>query len=88
MGFCSNKAASLPSIIDGAAHARGCGREVIAVAKFADMVLMVLDASREADNRHGEILKNELETIELRLNRDICFRRKMVVVSLFTVLFA
>ncbi|DBA02379.1 TPA: hypothetical protein N0F65_007198 [Lagenidium giganteum] len=69
----------LPGIIEGAAHGKGRGREVIAVAKSADMILMVLDAGQEAGNRHREILENELETVGLRLNRsppDIYFRRK------------
>ncbi|KAG7398500.1 Developmentally-regulated GTP-binding protein 2 [Phytophthora boehmeriae] len=69
----------LPGIIEGAAHGRGRGREVIAVAKSADMILMVLDAGQEAGNRHREILENELETVGLRLNRqppDIYFRKK------------
>lgn len=69
----------LPGIIEGAAHGKGRGREVIAVAKSADMILMVLDAGREAGNRHREILEHELETVGLRLNRqppDIYFRKK------------
>ena len=69
----------LPGIIEGAAHGRGRGREVIAVAKSADMILMVLDAGREEGNRHREILEKELETVGLRLNArppDIAFRRK------------
>ncbi|KAJ0400230.1 hypothetical protein P43SY_006194 [Pythium insidiosum] len=69
----------LPGIIEGAAHGRGRGREVIAVAKSADMILMVLDAGQEAGNRHREILENELETVGLRLNRqppDIYLKRK------------
>nr|CCA15609.1 GTPase putative [Albugo laibachii Nc14]CCA16328.1 GTPase putative [Albugo laibachii Nc14] len=53
----------LPGIIEGAAHGKGRGREVIAVAKSADMILMVLDAGQEAGNRHREILENELETL-------------------------
>ena len=36
----------LPGIIEGAAHGKGRGRQVIAVAKSADLVLMVLDASK------------------------------------------
>uniref|UniRef100_M4BXT5 TGS domain-containing protein n=1 Tax=Hyaloperonospora arabidopsidis (strain Emoy2) TaxID=559515 RepID=M4BXT5_HYAAE len=43
------------------------------------MILMVLDAGREAGNRHREILEHELETVGLRLNRqppDIYFRKK------------
>lgn len=52
---------------------------MIAVAKSADMILMVLDAGQEAGNRHREILENELETVGLRLNReppDIYFKKK------------
>lgn len=69
----------LPGIIEGASHGKGRGREVIAVAKSADMILMVLDAGREHGNRHREILENELETVGLRLNKtppDIYFRIK------------
>ncbi|CAK4082246.1 unnamed protein product [Aphanomyces euteiches] len=69
----------LPGIIEGASHGKGRGREVIAVSKSADMILMVLDAGREEGNRHRTILENELETVGLRLNRnppDLYFRKK------------
>ena len=36
----------------GAAHGKGRGREVIAVAKSSDLVVMVLDAGKEEDSRH------------------------------------
>jgi len=36
----------LPGIIEGAAEGRGRGRQVIAVAKASDLVLMVLDATK------------------------------------------
>ncbi len=36
----------LPGIIEGAADGKGRGRQVIAVAKNSDMVLMVLDATK------------------------------------------
>ena len=36
----------LPGIIEGAAKGRGRGRQVIAVARTADLVLMMLDANR------------------------------------------
>ncbi len=60
---------SLPGIIEGAAHGKGRGRQVIAVAKSADVILMVLDAAKERGNRHKEILEQELHTVGLRLNR-------------------
>lgn len=69
----------LPGIIEGAASGKGRGREVIAVARSADLILMVLDAAREHDNQHLNILTNELETMGIRLNRsppDIYYRKK------------
>lgn len=41
----------LPGIIQGAAEGKGRGRQVVSVAKSADVVLMVLDATKELDNR-------------------------------------
>ena len=59
----------LPGIIEGAAAGRGRGREVIAVARSADLVMMVLDAAREHNNQHRDILSRELETMGIRLNK-------------------
>ena len=59
----------LPGIIEGAAHGKGRGREVIAVARSADLVLIVLDAAKEGRDNHREILCRELETVGLRLNK-------------------
>ncbi|XP_029125671.1 developmentally-regulated G-protein 2-like [Cajanus cajan] len=36
----------LKPIIEGASEGKGCGRQVIVVAKSSDIVLMVLDASK------------------------------------------
>lgn len=69
----------LPGIIEGAAHGKGRGREVIAVARSADAILIVLDAGKEGLNRHREILETELETVGIRLNQrppDVTFRKK------------
>jgi len=41
----------LPGIIEGAAHGKGRGRQVIAVAKSADLVLMMLDATKPDAHR-------------------------------------
>lgn len=71
----------LPGIIEGAASGKGRGREVIAVARSADLILMVLDGARELNNQHRDILTAELETMGIRLNRkppDIYFRKKAV----------
>jgi len=59
----------LPGIIEGAAHGAGRGKEVIAVARNADAILIVLDAMKEGLNRHREILEKELETVGIRLNQ-------------------
>ena len=60
----------LPGIIEGAAYGRGRGREVIAVARSSDLIIMVLDGAKEGGtNNHREILEKELETVGLRLNK-------------------
>ena len=67
----------LPGIIEGAVHGRGRGRQVIAVCKSADLLLMVLDAARP--HAHKAILTAELEAVGIRLNRrppDIYFKKK------------
>lgn len=67
----------LPGIIEGASEGKGRGRQVIAVAKSADLILMVLDASK-SDN-HRAILTRELEAVGIRLNRKppaIYFKKK------------
>ncbi|CAF1294693.1 unnamed protein product [Adineta ricciae] len=67
----------LPGIIEGAAQGKGRGRQVIAVARTADMVLMMLDATK--GDRQREILEEELESVGIRLNRrkpDIYFKPK------------
>ena len=51
--------------------------QVIAVCKSADLLLMVLDATKPWS--HKEILTRELEAVGMRLNREapnIYFRRK------------
>ena len=60
----------LPGIIEGAAQGKGRGREVIAVARSADLIMMVLDAAREVNNQHRDILTRELEIMGIRLNRN------------------
>ena len=58
---------------DDFAAGKGRGRQVIAVAKSSDLILMVLDATKsEAANSqyaHKEILTRELEAVGLRLNQ-------------------
>ena len=67
----------LPGIIEGASEGRGRGRQVIAVAKSSDLILMVLDANK--NERHKEILTRELEAVGIRLNKpppQIHFKKK------------
>lgn len=58
----------LPGIIEGAAEGKGRGRQVISAAKTSDMVLMVLDATKRAEQR--ALLEAELEAVGIRLNRE------------------
>ena len=61
----------LPGIIEGASGGKGRGREVIAVARSADLVLMILDGEKEQNNQHRNILERELETMGIRLNKSV-----------------
>lgn len=79
--LCPVQLLDLPGIIEGAAHGKGRGRQVIAVAKSSDLVLMVLDAAKEHEKNHRAILEAELESVGLRLNQqppNIYFRKKKV----------
>ncbi|ORY43741.1 developmentally-regulated GTP-binding protein 2-like protein [Rhizoclosmatium globosum] len=58
----------LPGIIEGASQGKGRGRQVIAVAKTADLILMMLDATKGP--RQRELLEIELESVGIRINRD------------------
>jgi len=57
----------LPGIIEGAAAGKGRGRQVIAVARTADVVIMMLDASKGEVQK--TLLEHELETVGIRLNK-------------------
>jgi len=66
----------LPGIIVGASAGRGRGRQVIATAKSCDIILMVLDPTKEDTQK--ELLTKELENIGIRLNRrppDVSFTK-------------
>ncbi|CRG88650.1 hypothetical protein PISL3812_05681 [Talaromyces islandicus] len=58
----------LPGIIEGAAEGKGRGRQVISTAKTSDLVVMVLDATKRAEQR--ALLEAELEAVGIRLNRE------------------
>ena len=57
----------LPGIIEGAADGKGRGRQVIAVGKSADLILMVLDCQKGEQQKAK--LTAELEKVGIRLNK-------------------
>ncbi|AET39558.1 Rbg2p Ecym_4521 [Eremothecium cymbalariae DBVPG len=67
----------LPGIIHGASKGKGRGKQVIATARTADLIVMVLDATKS--NHQRESLEKELESMGIRLNKDkpnIYFKKK------------
>ncbi len=58
----------LPGIISGAATGKGRGKEVLAVARGADLVIVVLDCFDAAS--HMRIINAELHAVGIRLNRE------------------
>merc|ERR1711990_573961 len=67
----------LPGIIEGAAQGKGRGRQVIAVCKSADLILIMLDANK-ADNQRQKPTY-ELAQVGIRLNQkppNIYFKKK------------
>eukprot|EP00727_Mastigamoeba_balamuthi_P004999 m51a1_g14498 putative developmentally-regulated gtp-binding protein 2-like (365) ;mRNA; f:772852-774775 len=56
-----------PGIIEGAAAGKGRGRQVIAVSRTADLVLMMLDATKGPLQKR--LLTEEMETMGIRLNQ-------------------
>ena len=57
----------MPGIIEGAAQGKGRGRQVVAVAKTADLVLMLLDSTKS--EKQKELLERELHEVGIRFNR-------------------
>jgi small GTP-binding protein len=67
----------LPGIIEGAKDGKGRGRQVIAVARTCNLILIVLDAMNSVT--HKRIIERELEGFGIRLNKkppNILFKRK------------
>ncbi len=56
----------VPGIIEGAASGKGRGKEVLAAAKTADLVLILLDVF---DTKHLDVIVRELRETGLRLNQ-------------------
>ena len=64
---CNIQLLDLPGIIEGASEGKGKGRQVIAVAKSSDLILIVLDAGKYEDQR--AVILRELEAVGVRLNK-------------------
>ena len=67
----------LPGIIEGAKDGKGRGRQVIAVSKTCNTILIVLDATKPLG--HLRVIEHELEGFGIRLNKeppDIRIKRK------------
>ncbi len=56
----------VPGVVEGAATGRGRGREVLACAQSADLVIILLDVF---DPGHLDVVKNEIYETGLRLNQ-------------------
>lgn len=57
----------LPGIVEGASSGIGRGRQVVAVAKTADLIIIMMDATKSHEQRPK--LEKELEEVGIRLNR-------------------
>lgn len=67
----------LPGIVEGASQGRGRGRQVVSTAKTADLIVIMLDATKSEEQRR--LLEVELDSVGIRLNRrkpDVVFKRK------------
>jgi small GTP-binding protein len=67
----------LPGIIEGAKDGKGRGRQVIAVARTCNLILIILDVMKPL--LHKKIIEIELEGFGIRLNKsppDIVFSKK------------
>ena len=67
----------LPGIIEGAKDGKGRGKQVIAVARTCNLILIVLDVGRPL--KHKNLIEHELEGFGIRLNKkppNISFRKK------------
>ncbi|KAJ2933621.1 hypothetical protein H1R20_g3479, partial [Candolleomyces eurysporus] len=67
----------LPGIVEGASQGRGRGRQVVSTAKTADLIVIMLDATKSEEQKR--LLEIELDAVGIRLNKakpDVVFKRK------------
>ncbi|KAF7792484.1 hypothetical protein EIP86_003525 [Pleurotus ostreatoroseus] len=75
----------LPGIVEGASQGRGRGRQVVSTAKTADVILIMLDATKSEEQRR--LLEIELDAVGIRLNKkrpDVVFKRKTTGVGWYS----
>ncbi len=63
--------------MEGASQGRGRGRQVVSTAKTADLIVIMLDATKSEEQRR--LLEIELDAVGIRLNKkkpDVVFKRK------------
>lgn len=65
---CKIQLLDLPGIIEGASEGKGKGRQVIACAKSADLILIILDAAKFKEQK--EKILNELDLVGIRINKE------------------
>jgi len=56
----------IPGIIEGAQEGKGRGKEVLSVARKADLLLIILDATKKGEY---EIIQRELENVGMRIGK-------------------
>ncbi len=74
---CKIQLLDLPGIIEGAKDGKGRGRQVIAVARTCNLILICLDAGKPMT--HKKIIEKELEGFGIRINKqkpDITIKKK------------
>lgn len=67
----------LPGIIEGASEGKGRGRQVIAVARTCDLIIMMLDAAK--GETMASLLTKELDDVGIRINKskpNVFFKKK------------
>jgi len=67
----------LPGIVEGASQGRGRGRQVVGVAKSADLIIVMIDATKSLEQKR--LLEIELDAVGIRLNKskpDVVFKQK------------
>jgi len=68
----------IPGLVEGAHEGKGRGKEVISVARSGDLIILLLDASKDARKQLG-IMEAELHDAGFRLNQsppDVVIKRK------------